>query len=128
MLSAVVPVAAIFPLAAGKTWVPRVMATLAVMSIVPPAVKSWTVPCPLAATASVVTPIAASVAAAAEMNSALKGQLFNLLNVDIALAGKHYNVAYAAELCAQNLQKCYREKAAVLSLPLLLELRQHTYE
>ena len=72
--------------------------------------------------------VAGNVAAAAEMNPALKGQLFNLLNVDIALAGKHYNVAYAAELCAQNLQKCYREKAAVLSLPLLLELRQHTYE
>lgn len=39
-----------------------------------------------------------------------------------------YDGFSAAELYAQNLQKCYRKKAAVLSLPLLLELRQHTHE
>ena len=57
-----------------------------------------------------------------------KRLLFNCLNLDILSGGQHHSVAYAIEREVQSLGKALAEKDAKLTLPLLLETKQHRYE
>lgn len=66
--------------------------------------------------------VAANVSESTSLSTALKGQLVNLLNVDILSAGQHHSVSYAIERLVQSL------RTQKLLLPKLIEYKQHTYE
>lgn len=63
-----------------------------------------------------------------ELTPQHKRLLFNCLNLDILSGGQHHSVAYAIEREVQSLGKALAEKDARLTLPLLLEPKQHRYE
>lgn len=58
----------------------------------------------------------------------VKHLLFNIPNLEIKVNHKKYAIAYAIELVIQSLQRAMIKKEAALSLPELLEIKQHTYE
>lgn len=66
--------------------------------------------------------VASNVSEDAALTTALKGQLVNLLNADILSGGQHHSVSYAIERLVQSL------RAPRLTLPKLVEYKQHTYE
>lgn len=68
--------------------------------------------------------VAAQVDEEAALDTRLKSQLFNLLNVDILSGQQRHSVAYAMERQVQSLRSGSKE----LCLPCLVELRQHRYE
>lgn len=68
--------------------------------------------------------VAAQVAQDAVLDRTLKARLYNLLNVDVQMDGRHYAVAYAIERQVQSL----RRPDTLLQLPKLLPSSQHTYE
>lgn len=69
--------------------------------------------------------VAGNVKEDAALTTMLKGQLFNLLNVDTLVGGRHYTAAYACELTVQSLQGCIQGRGKALLLPKLLMTRQH---
>ncbi len=71
--------------------------------------------------------VAEQVDAASELDTRLKGRLFNLLNADVLSGGQRHSVAYAMERQVQGLRRQTREDAPLL-LPKLLPLQQHSYE
>ena len=68
--------------------------------------------------------VAAQVDEEAALDTRLKSQLFNLLNVDILSGQQRHSVAYTMERQVQSLRSGSKE----LCLPCLVELRQHRYE
>lgn len=58
----------------------------------------------------------------------LKASLLNLLNVNILINNKEYNVSYAIEEMIKSLQSAYINKKGELELPSLLDLKMHSYE
>lgn len=58
----------------------------------------------------------------------LKRKLYNLLNMDIESGKQIHSVAYAAERMLQSYSRCCQNLSKELMLPVLLPLRQHTYE
>lgn len=71
--------------------------------------------------------VARTVTEDAVLTPAIKRNLFNLLNLDILSGGQHHSVAYAAERLVQSFSGALCD-GAVLCLPQLLELQQHSYE
>lgn len=63
-----------------------------------------------------------------ELSPLYKRELFNLLNMDIYINNQYHSVSYAAELMIQSFSRCCQNKSKELSLPKLVELRQHKYE
>ncbi len=63
-----------------------------------------------------------------ELLPAGKRLLFNLLNLDILSGGQRHSASYAMERCVQSLSQSLLKKGNHLSLPELVELRQHRYE
>lgn len=57
-----------------------------------------------------------------------KRMLFNCLNLDILSGGQHHSVSYAVEREVQSLGGALADRSAELTLPLLLEPKQHRYE
>lgn len=57
-----------------------------------------------------------------------KRMLFNCLNLDILSGGQHHSVSYAMEREVQSLGGALANRSAELTLPLLLEPKQHRYE
>ena len=57
-----------------------------------------------------------------------KRMLFNCLNIDVLIDGKHYNAGYAIERMVQSLNKAIESKDSKLLLPKLIDLKQHCYE
>lgn len=62
------------------------------------------------------------------MNRELKSGLYNLLNVDMEIDGLCYTVAYAGERMVQSFLRCIEGKSKEMLIPVLMELRQHSYE
>lgn len=62
------------------------------------------------------------------MNGELKRCLYNLLNVDMEMGNLHYTVAYAEERMVQSYLRCIEGKSKEMLIPVLMELRQHSYE
>ena len=63
-----------------------------------------------------------------EMDTAVKLEIFNLLNCDIKSGGERHSVSYAIErMVASFLQCCYGESTDLV-LPVLLPLTVHCYE
>jgi CRISPR-associated protein Cas1 len=63
-----------------------------------------------------------------EFTPQLRRDLFNLLNYEIALDCKTYGVSYAMELTIQILSAFIVQHKPELKLPVLQELKQHSYE
>ena len=63
-----------------------------------------------------------------ELTPATKRRLFNCLNLDVLSGGKHHSTAYAIERTVQSLGKAMESKEAELTLPGLIDLKQHCYE
>ena len=63
-----------------------------------------------------------------QLTPSVKQKLYNLLNVDINIAGQMHSVAYAAEKMIQSYTRCCQKTTKELILPKLVALRQHTYE
>ena len=63
-----------------------------------------------------------------DFDSTVKAQIVNLLNVDVVVDGKRQSAGYAAELAVKSFVKSLEQGENALSLPQLVELRQHRYE
>ena len=63
-----------------------------------------------------------------ELNPEIKRMLFNCLNLDVILGGKHYSAAYAIERMVHSLSRALADKTVALELPDLIELAMHRYE
>ena len=63
-----------------------------------------------------------------ELDTIKKRQLFNCLNLDVLSANQHHSAAYAIERTVQSLSKSIKDNEDRLILPVLLELKQHSYE
>ncbi len=63
------------------------------------------------------------------LNTQIKHDLYNLLNVDAEVGGQKYSVCYAAEKLVQSLSKCMEDyQVHKLLVPKLLQWQQHSYE
>lgn len=62
------------------------------------------------------------------LSSEGKRLLFNCLNLDILSGGQRHSASYAMERAVMSLQRSIDSGKAVLILPELLELKQHSYE
>ena len=63
------------------------------------------------------------------LTPALKRQLFNLLNLELASGGQKHSASYAAERLVQSLHRVFQDYVQEkLLLPKLLKLQQHCYE
>ncbi len=63
-----------------------------------------------------------------ELKPEHKRTLFNCLNLDILSGGQRHSVSYAIDREIQSLRRAFDEKTPALTLPTLLELKQHSYE
>lgn len=72
--------------------------------------------------------VAANIDSDVELNTSLKGRLFDLLNMDILSGKQHHSVAYAMERQVQSLRKAADGQTDELTLPLLQPTKRHSYE
>lgn len=63
-----------------------------------------------------------------ELTQEIKRGIYNLLNLDIRVGNAVYSVAYAIEKAVQSFSACVAGDSTVLSLPQLLDTKQHCYE
>ena len=63
-----------------------------------------------------------------ELTPERKRLFFNLLNLDILSGGQRHSVSYAVDLLVQSLRRALEEKTPELTLPTLIDLKQHGYE
>ena len=63
-----------------------------------------------------------------ELTPKLKASLVNLLNVNILINKKEYNVSYAIEEMIKSLQNAIIFKKGDIELPSILDLKLHSYE
>ena len=63
-----------------------------------------------------------------DLTPKLKASLVNLLNVNILLNEKEYNVSYAIEEMIKSLQNAIIYKKGEIELPTILDLKLHSYE
>ena len=57
-----------------------------------------------------------------------KRMLFNCLNLEMLSGGQRHSVSYAIDREVQSLRRAFEEKQPELTLPILAELKQHSYE
>ncbi len=62
------------------------------------------------------------------MNTAIKAQLVNLLNVDVKIDEKMFTCARAVDVTVQSLTGCILGNRNDLQLPEIIDIKQHKYE
>ena len=72
--------------------------------------------------------VAKNATAESNLTPAVKKSLVNLVNYNIAVAGKKYALSYAIEQCVKSFSSMLAGKRKDLLMPKLIELEQHKYE
>lgn len=62
------------------------------------------------------------------LTTKIKGQLYNLINIDVKIDGQKQPVSYAIDLLVQMYVKCLRENKNVLKQIEIIGLQTHSYE
>lgn len=63
-----------------------------------------------------------------DLDTAIKANLFNLINCDVLIKGQKHSVNYAVEIMVSSFADCIKNSDIEITLPDLLPLKTHEYE